>query len=346
MLMMQRLFLFAFLSVSTAWPVSASQSEQRGAAQQKNAKQNKQEKKKDWFDDKAVEVEEVEGQDIELKWLDQMHANWSTRFETTAQQIDGFFADEEDDEVQDAKVEARLKLGWEPRSRDWSELNVRFRLRVRLPKLEDRVDVLLSDIEDEDLDGSVSTIRDDAFSQDDSYNLSLRYRVSPNAKVSTKVGIGRTDQVYVRTRYRDFGSFTDSTSYRYQSSINYYSQDAFGADLGFTIDHELTPVSVLRFNTRFFYSRDESKDWTWRHRLEHLRILDDRSALILGAYVDGSDNPNYRLDQGLLYARWRKNALRKWLFFEIEPFMIWYRDEDFDPSYGLALRVEGYYGKL
>ena len=37
--------------------------------------------------------------------------------------------------------------------------------------------------------------------------------------------------------------------------------------------------------------------------------------------------------------------LRDWLYFEVEPFVLWLREEDFKTSYGVALRVEAYYGR-
>ena len=37
--------------------------------------------------------------------------------------------------------------------------------------------------------------------------------------------------------------------------------------------------------------------------------------------------------------------MRKWLFFEIEPFVVWLDKEDFEPSYGIALRFEAFYGE-
>jgi len=44
-------------------------------------------------------------------------------------------------------------------------------------------------------------------------------------------------------------------------------------------------------------------------------------------------------------ARWRTNYLRSWLYFELEPFVLWLRKEDFKPSYGVAMRFEFYYGR-
>jgi hypothetical protein len=50
------------------------------------------------------------------------------------------------------------------------------------------------------------------------------------------------------------------------------------------------------------------------------------------------------LEEYLVSFRWRKNTLRQWLFYELEPFVLWRRDESFSASYGLALRLEGFFG--
>ena len=51
------------------------------------------------------------------------------------------------------------------------------------------------------------------------------------------------------------------------------------------------------------------------------------------------------LEEYLVSSRWRINALREWLFFEVEPFVTWRKDEQFATSYGISLRVEGFFGQ-
>ena len=81
----------------------------------------------------------------------------------------------------------------------------------------------------------------------------------------------------------------------------------------------------------------------WDFQAPHLQ-MDEKNALVYGLYIEGNSQPSYRPEEYLLSMRWRKNALREWLFFEIEPFLIWRREEQFNTSVGIALRVEGYFG--
>ena len=51
------------------------------------------------------------------------------------------------------------------------------------------------------------------------------------------------------------------------------------------------------------------------------------------------------IDKYTLSYRYRFNALREWLFFEIEPFIEWPKDENFTTTPGIALRIEGFFSK-
>ena len=61
--------------------------------------------------------------------------------------------------------------------------------------------------------------------------------------------------------------------------------------------------------------------------------------------VEGLDRPQYKVEEFYTGLRWRSNPLREWLYFDVEPFVLWRRDEGFKPSYGMAFRIEAYYGK-
>ena len=56
--------------------------------------------------------------------------------------------------------------------------------------------------------------------------------------------------------------------------------------------------------------------------------------------VDGLNKPSYKEEQVLLSMRYKRNVLRPWLFVEIEPFLLWLREENFRTSVGIAMRLE------
>ena len=93
-------------------------------------------------------------------WLDNWHSNFSESMDYTAQRLDEFFALADSDEHENARAEGRVRFGWEPRTRDLAAQDFRFRVRVKLPALKDRVDLMLSDDESYDRQDSIRAARD------------------------------------------------------------------------------------------------------------------------------------------------------------------------------------------
>ena len=276
-------------------------------------------------------------------WLDIMHQSIADSVTDSVLWFDDFFILDEFSHDNKAKGEARIRLGWEPRSRELNEFQTRLRLRVKLPNLKNRVDLVLSDYDDEQADSALQASGNNGFTEQNRFSLALRWRAKPDSGLSHRLGVGRRLQPFVKSRYRSLLTLTDKSDLRWESSVYYYSRDGFGAKIAGQLNYILNPQSLLRVNNQFYF-RDRSNDWLWQHSMQHLRQVDDKTAIISGLYTEGLSQPNYRLEEYLVSFRWRKNTLRKWLFYELEPFVLWRRDEGFSASYGLALRLEGFFG--
>ena len=279
----------------------------------------------------------------EYPWLDNMHQSIASSVNTSALWFDEFFALEEFEKSEEAFGEARIRLGWEPRSRDIVELETRFKVRVKLPNLKNRADLVLSDYDDDRSDDDIQASGNNDLVEQSRFSLALRWRSSPESGLSYRIGVGRRLQPFVKSRYRNTHLLTNKTTLRWETSAYMYSNDGLGADFSWQVGYNATDYSILRWNNHFYF-RDQSNDWLWQHSLQKLIQFDEKNALIAGVYIEGLSRPNYRLEEYLVSLRWRKNTLRKWLFYEIEPFVLWRRDEMFSASYGIALRLEGFFG--
>lgn len=287
----------------------------------------------------------VFGQQDDPAWLDILHDDLSHSVNVSAIWLDSFFGKEDYQPAELAQGGARIQLGFEPRSRDLMEFESRVRIRVNLPKLKNRVDLVFSDY-DEDLEKApVKAAQNDVLQNQNRFNLALRWtnKKDNDAYWSNRIGIGRKAQPFARSQYTKRGTFSDTQRYRWQASAYFYQREGFGTHLGLQLEQDINTASVIRLDNNFFF-RDESDDWLWQHNLYNMTQLSDKSALISGLYIDGLNKPTYRINEYLLSMRWRRNAIREWLFFELEPFVLWRRDEGFDASYGIAMRVEGYFG--
>ena len=278
-------------------------------------------------------------------WFDVWQRSFTDSIDFTVRQFDCMFSQENGPHRnKQAKAEGRIQLSWEPRSRDLAETDLRFRIRVSLPHLEDRVDLLLSDNEDETQSDTLKAARNDSLGRRDNTTIALRFRPDQNSHYSYRIGAGRRDQLYVKSRYRDAMAFNAHWAMLYDAELYYYTRDRLGAELGAAIQHVAENNNVTRLNNRFYF-RDDSNDWLWRHELQHLYPIDTHNALMYRLMVEGLDRPQYKVEEVYTGLRWRSNPLREWLYFDVEPFVLWRRDEGFKPSYGMAFRIEAYYGK-
>lgn len=278
------------------------------------------------------------------KWFDVWQRSFTDSMDFTVRQLDGLFGSDSDSSSQQASAEGRIQLAWEPRSTSFTDTDVRFRIRVKLPALEERVDLLLSDNEDETQDNTIRAARNTDNADRDRTTIALRFRPEQNSHYSFRVGAGRGDQLYVKARYRNANAINKSVALLYDSEVYYYSRDRLGAETGLALQYDMNDKNLIRQNNRLYF-RDDTNDWLWRHEVNHLYAIDEHNAIVGRAMVEGLSRPNYRVEEVYAGIRWRNNTLREWLFFEVEPFVLWLRDEDFNASYGVAMRVEVYYGQ-
>ena len=281
------------------------------------------------------------------QWFDIWQRSFTDTMDFTVKQLDGLF---ESDSLpitsgrKEARAEGRVQLSWEPRSSMLSDTDLRFRIRVRLPALKERVDLLLSDNEDETQNNTIRAARDTGNNNRDRTTIALRFRPEQDSHFSYRVGAGRRDQLYAMTRYKDAFAFSKQWAMLYDAELYYYTRDRLGAELGWAVQYEMSKKHLIRQNNRFYF-RDDTNDWLWRHEVHHLFSVDQHNAVIPHLMVEGLSQPNYRVEEIYGGFRWRNNMLRDWLFFEVEPFVLWLRNEDFKTSYGMALRIEAYYGR-
>lgn len=284
-------------------------------------------------------------QKTQTAWFDVWQRSFTDSMDFTVKQLDGLFkGDNQATASNQARAEGRVQLAWEPRTGMLSDTDVRFRIRVQLPALEDRVDLLLSDNEDETQDNTIRAARNTDNNDRDRTTIALRFRPDQDSHYSFRIGAGRRDQLYVKARYRDAVALTTKWAMLYDSEMYFYSRDGLGAEAGLAFQYDLSDKHLFRQNNRFYF-RDDTNDWLWRHEIHHLHAVDEHNAIIPHFLVEGLSQPNYRVEEVYSGVRWRNNTLRDWLFFEVEPFVLFLRSEDFEPSYGVALRVEAYYGR-
>lgn len=291
------------------------------------------------------------GKDVEFsndfEWLDDFYDSFSDALDESALWLNDHFVDDCSDPTRNgSKAWARVMMGWEPRAGDWSTFPLKFKVKVNLPNLKQKVNLVFSDNEEEDFNRlPLETSRpgtDSLDKRDFSAAIQLLHKSNEHAYFRSRLGIGSA-QIYARSSYRWKKKLDDDWVVSVEPSLEYYMNDG----LGYRFLTQMSYFPNKNSEFRAFYSiwdREEFSTPHWKKALYHLTRFNYKSTLITGILVNGVTEPNYRDEKITLSTRWRRHALRKWLFFEVEPFIDFERQNDYDTTWGIALRVGGYFG--
>lgn len=280
-------------------------------------------------------------------WMEKFHRSFSNTVYQSAVWFDNFFI-EDNMEQASPTTNARLRIGWEPKAGDFNELTSRFRIKVHLPYFKNKVDVILSDSDDFNQNNlPLDTVNTHQVSDEDNFEAALRYthKKEKNRFLESRVGISGGD-IFIKSRVKRRLNVGKSHSFKIEPAIYYFLNDGLGARLLLEYDYQLNDNSQLRVN----YSMRASKSFTglkWKQGFYKLTQFEEKAASIIGFRIEGEhagDNGSF-IKKYLVSYRYRFNALKEWLFFEIEPFLEWEEKYNYDTTPGIALRVEGHFAK-
>ncbi len=262
-------------------------------------------------------------------WLDRTHAQMTQRLCEPAAWFDGFFGDPRVLEETPVGTFVRLRnaLEWD-QSEGWS-YGLRVRANIELPRVSDRVRLLVS--RDEDLSGELrdGPAADDG---DDRTRLGLRFIASERAR--SQLDLDGTVRVTsgalnprIRARYRYVQGLTETTLLRATQSVFWERADGFGTTS--RLDYEWLPDRdrLIRWTGEGTYS-EGSDGVDWRTSLIAFRQLDLRTALRSEIGAFGRTSPDFDTEEYFVALRLRRQFARPWLFYEIQPERAWPLDFD------------------
>jgi hypothetical protein len=121
--------------------------------------------------------------------------------------------------------------------------------------------------------------------------------------------------------------------------------DGFGALTRMSIDHALSESTLLRWSNRLEYS-EESNGAEWNTSGAWIWKLDQESAVRAFGFVRGESDPQLLKSRGFGLG-YRRQFLRDWLHWEIEPRYAWRKNRPDQEREGVAmvkLRLEITFG--
>ncbi len=280
--------------------------------------------------ERVVEMSCRDPQGRPESWLDRTHSYVSRKLCEPAAWFDGFFGSQRayEETPIGSFFRVRNSMIWDESESFGHE--IRLSANISLPRLSDRVRLLIS--RDESIEGDGVFDNDIGRGEDDEQTrLGLRFlfselgRTQLDADATVKVNSGGLNP-RARGRFRHVRELTDSTLARWTQTVFWERDDGFGTSS--RADWEWLPnrLTLVRLTGRGTVS-EASDGIDWRTGLVGFRQLDRKTAIRseLGAF--GYTSPDLEAEEVFVNFRFRRAFLRDWLFFELQPEHAWPIDE-------------------
>ena len=284
-------------------------------------------------------------------WVDRTHSRVEEGLFGIAVWFDRFFGGER--MVLAGRPEAYLRwkneLRWD--EEEQSSFRSSVRASLRLPRLKDRWRLVFTSEsrgdpnviipEDPGNPGlnPASNVRTSATEL--IYDIFRTTRSVLDAGVGVQVKI--PPNAFIRTRFQHARPLALDTLGRLTITAYWDAQKGFGESNQVDLERWLAPPTLLQWSNSFTIEEENKENgWAWGTQLSLLHQISPKSAITVAGGVSGSTRPAWIAQDYRVFARYRRNVWRKWLFLEGEPNIHWPRKEDGSrtPVWGATLRAE------
>jgi hypothetical protein len=279
--------------------------------------------------ERVVEISCRDEQGRPESWLDRTHSYLNERLCEPAAWFDGFFGDSRAEEETPVGSFFRLRNSfiWDQDQNFGNK--VRLSANISLPRVSDRVRLLVSRGESVD-----DTLEGDPRGSDEDEQTRLGVRLLLAGVGRTQFDLDGTVKIKThglnpraRVRARHTLGLTEATQARF-TQTGFWERDE-GLGTSSRADWEWLPsdIALVRLTAGGTFSED-SDGVDWRAGLVGFRQLNRRTAIRseLGAF--GHTRPDYETEEFFVNFRFRRSFLRDWLFYELQPEYAWPLDGD------------------
>ncbi|MFU8814628.1 MAG: hypothetical protein ACNA7W_04725 [Pseudomonadales bacterium] len=272
----------------------------------------------------VVEISCRDEEDRPISWLDRTHSYLVEQLCEPAAWFDGFFGGARADEETPVGSFFRVRnsLIWD--ETEGFEHDLRLSANISLPRVSDRIRLLVSRGESDD-EGEVRT--DD----DEDARLGLRFLFGDRG--TTKLDLDGTVKIEgaglnprVRGRARHTRELSTDTQARFTQTVFWEREEGVGTTS--RADWEWLPdrMSLVRLSAKATLSEDTT-DLEWSTGLVGFHQLNRRTAIRGELAAFGTSRGNFEPEEYFVNFRFRRSFLRDWLFYELQPEYAWPIDQ-------------------
>jgi hypothetical protein len=289
--------------------------------------------------------------------LDKMQRGVYVSVCSTARWFDGLFGTRRYDQDSDQTF-GRIGLYEVWDDRDGFDTKLRMRVRVALPTMEKRMRLFFGRADDreviEDSQPSAGGSVPSSFQrvEDEAWLLGLGYtkqgRLENGFDFGAGVRIRTPPDPYAKGSYRHNFVFSEATALRGRQTVFWRDSRGWGETTEIDLDHLISPKLLLRWDNAATLAEDVSR-LEWNSALITFQSLGTRRAISYTGFVSGVMNTDVPVRNYGVEVRYRRQFMRKWLFFEGRTSLTWPREtlaEEREMNPGIGVGFEMYFGPV
>ncbi len=268
--------------------------------------------------------------------VDKVRNKIDIMMQDTASWLDNFASDTRENDK--ASANGYLELGWLPRTANLDDAEVKFKVRLKLPNWNDKIALVIDNDDEDDLKLDYES---DAIEKDkEDINLALQYikDINKNLKIKNRIGISRS-QLYARSEVKQKWQF-ESYQVQLTPRLDYFSSDGWAPSVKGAIAY---PLEDGGLSLSASWQKVQSEQYARKKiGFYHIKNLKKEQLLVSGLQYNRN---KYSNESYLASVRYRNLIYKKWMYFELEPFLEFNQVNEYKTEVGIALRIIGYYGK-
>lgn len=264
------------------------------------------------------------------------------RLDTLSTGLDSFFMNMLfDEQLVDQDIRgnsARIAMSSYRVQEELTEYKLGLGVNIVLPNTNDRLNLLISS-QGEDEGNEPDILRS---SERAEYVAALRFiiRESQRWRIDADAGINWAliPDPYTRLRARrpiEYGFM----KFRFTQELNYYTKEGYGEKTEFRFDFLVSEQKLLRLETGASYLVNDDF-FKLRYGAGLFNQVTSKFAYVVQAGASGDTEEGPTFDRYTAGIRFRRQIYKDWMFFEIQPQMIWAEEYEWQHRPALLLKLE------